>query len=880
MLNGQGNAIPNISNLAVTNTTGTASTSSANFVYDSQFLTSGVERPMSVAVDNVGNVYVGNDNDVIRKYASSGVSQLSFGSTGQHAGEFNGLYGLAVDENGNIYVADYANSRIQKFSSSGAYLFSINNIVNPAGIVLDSSGNIYVFGDLLTKYNSTGVLQWQTGSNGIANGQFRTLFSKQKGVALDSAGNVYVIDTFNQRVQKFNSSGVYQSQFGNFGYNVGQFILPDSIVISSTTGNIYVGDILRNDIQEFNSSGVFQSKFGSYAVGIGGSNTGYFNEVHGLAMSSDGGIYVADIGNRRIQKFVSTTTTSDITAPVISTIASSTSQTSATITWTTDEVSDSLVSFGTTASYGTASSSATLTTSHSIVLSSLTAGTLYHFKISSTDGSSNLASSSDLTFTTTILPDTTAPVISSIASSTTSSSATITWTTNENGTSLVDFGTTSSYGTASSSASVTSHSVVLSGLTASTLYHFRITSADASNNTATSSDLTFTTNVDTNPPTFTIQFYSDSNLTATISDNAKLKAGTYFLKITANKALSASPTVSINAEGTANDVTNATMTSVGGNVYKYAYVISSDSAAVGATIADFSVTGTDTTSHTSTNVSPTDEAVKAIYTDTVAPLYQSSAVNGSTLTLTYNEALDAASVPATSTFAVLVDGATTTISSVSISGSTVLATLSSGVANGQTVTMAYTASSTPIRDSATNNAISLTSQSVTNNTAAVSSGSTGGQQTGGGGGGGGGGSSAGIIYYNRGTTTTATTTGSIGTILTTTPKTTSAPVASPASLSTGSISTPSTLTLVQINTLSKAPTLKVGTRSSKVVLLQKYLNSKGFSIASNGLGSKGKESTYFGVQTKQALMKFQKAAGIEPDGRFGPITKKFISKHP
>lgn len=77
----------------------------------------------------------------------------------------------------------------------------------------------------------------------------------------------------------------------------------------------------------------------------------------------------------------------------------------------------------------------------------------------------------------------------------TSSGATITWTTNVGATSQVNYGTTASYGQSSplNSSLVTSHSVMLTGLTASTVYHFQVTSADASNNRAISSDFTFTT---------------------------------------------------------------------------------------------------------------------------------------------------------------------------------------------------------------------------------------------------------------------------------------------------------------------------------------------------------------------------------------------------
>ncbi len=110
-------------------------------------------------------------------------------------------------------------------------------------------------------------------------------------------------------------------------------------------------------------------------------------------------------------------------------------------------------------------------------------------------------------------PDTTPPVISNVQSSgITSSGATITWTTDEASNSVVEYGLTTSYGSSSTNASmVTSHSVALSGLSANTLYHYRVKSTDASNNTATSGDFMFTTAAASLPP---IETFADGNFTS------------------------------------------------------------------------------------------------------------------------------------------------------------------------------------------------------------------------------------------------------------------------------------------------------------------------------------------------------------------------------
>lgn len=96
----------------------------------------------------------------------------------------------------------------------------------------------------------------------------------------------------------------------------------------------------------------------------------------------------------------SSTPAADTTAPSFSSISSGTPGTySTTISWTTDESANSRMEYGTTTSYGTVVSESPFTTSHSVDVDGLIAGTLYHFRVSSTDASGNVASSTDQTFT-------------------------------------------------------------------------------------------------------------------------------------------------------------------------------------------------------------------------------------------------------------------------------------------------------------------------------------------------------------------------------------------------------------------------------------------------------------------------------------------------
>jgi len=220
-------------------------------------------------------------------------------------------------------------------------------------------------------------------------------------------------------------------------------------------------------------------------------------------------------------------------APVISNVAAgSITSTGATITWTTNEISDSQVDYGTTQAYGQFTTLNTfLVTAHSQGLSGLSPGTQYHYRVKSKDASGNLAFSVDFTFTTAPPPDTTPPVISNVtAGGITPSSATITWATNENSDSQVDYGTTQAYGqfTTLNTLLVTAHSQGLSGLVAGTTYHYRVKSKDASLNLAYLVDFTFITAppTDTTPPTVTsfspaagaTNVIANTNVTVTFSE--------------------------------------------------------------------------------------------------------------------------------------------------------------------------------------------------------------------------------------------------------------------------------------------------------------------------------------------------------------------------
>jgi peroxiredoxin len=222
-------------------------------------------------------------------------------------------------------------------------------------------------------------------------------------------------------------------------------------------------------------------------------------------------------------------TSTDTTPPEISEIDfSSFSGSSATITWYTDEKASSQVMI--CDPEGTCSWTdldKTMVKEHSVTLSNLQPDVDYHITIKSVDNSGNEATSEiDKTFSTSgTTIDTEPPLISDVLpTNVTESSATITWKTNENATSQVEYGTTSAYGTKTTTTTTMTktHSVKLSDLNGNTTYHFRVTSKDSSDNSARSIvDQTFTTlapipvgsEVGNRAPDFTLEDLSGTSIT-------------------------------------------------------------------------------------------------------------------------------------------------------------------------------------------------------------------------------------------------------------------------------------------------------------------------------------------------------------------------------
>ncbi len=213
---------------------------------------------------------------------SSATFVANIGSKGTAGGQFEAPWGLDVDSEGNLWVADKGNNRVEKFNSKGEFVLAVGKEVDKTTL-----------GSICTAASGD-TCGW--GVAGSASGQF----NEPLDIATTTSGDLWVTDGANSRVQKFNSKGEYLSQFGGTGTGNGQFTEPWGIDISSA-GNIWVVDARYYRVEEFDASGTFiREVHGEGNGGSGHSGPAEFAGPRGLSVDANDDVWVTDRGNNRI----------------------------------------------------------------------------------------------------------------------------------------------------------------------------------------------------------------------------------------------------------------------------------------------------------------------------------------------------------------------------------------------------------------------------------------------------------------------------------------------------------------------------------------------------------------------------------------------------
>ena len=178
---------------------------------------------------------------------------FQWGSIGTGNSQFENVYDLAVDGNGNVYVADTGNGRVEVSGTGGNSLTQWPVAGPDHGIAVNQSGTtVYVAENTeVQEFTSSGTLITSWGGPGSGNGQFNQLM----GIAVDGFGNVYTVETGNERVQKFDffrdlPDGLERGRAG------GTFNNLNAIAVDANNHVFTTETINTNLVDEFDTNGV------------------------------------------------------------------------------------------------------------------------------------------------------------------------------------------------------------------------------------------------------------------------------------------------------------------------------------------------------------------------------------------------------------------------------------------------------------------------------------------------------------------------------------------------------------------------------------------------------------------------------------------------
>lgn len=287
-----------------------------------------ISLPAGLALDVEGNIYVADiGNFKIIKITPTGEA-TSFAGNAEND-PFKGPVAVALDAQGNAYVTDFDLHKIFKITPSGVDShfagstpgFTDENGASaqfdePIGIAVDMQGNVYVADSNNHKIRlitpSGNVTTLAGGMGGFMNGDPLTAaqFDSPGGVALDAQGNMYVADTGNNRIRNQPFSNFIGTLAGNTDSgttdgagNIAQFFAPNALAID-IEGNVYVADTGNSRIRKITPNGEVITLAGSTGAGdVDGTGVNArFQFPFGIAVDVERNIYVADTFNSKIRK--------------------------------------------------------------------------------------------------------------------------------------------------------------------------------------------------------------------------------------------------------------------------------------------------------------------------------------------------------------------------------------------------------------------------------------------------------------------------------------------------------------------------------------------------------------------------------------------------
>ena len=287
--------------------------------------------PLGIAFDKLGNLYIADrGNHRIRRVDTAGTITTVAG-TGE--GGFSGDGGpavrarldlpthVALDNSGNLYIADTLNQRIRRVDASGTITTVVTGIHHPRGMAVDGSGNLYIadtWRNRIRQVDASGTITTfagtgEPGYSGDGGPAVEARLDKPGDVAVDGSGNLYIADTFNSRIRQVDTTGTITTIAGiGRGIDNGgtgpatEAVLntPRGVAVDDS-GNVFIADTILDRIKRVDTSGIITTIAGTGRDGYSGDGgPGVEADLfhpQGIAVDISGNVYFSDSGNHRVR---------------------------------------------------------------------------------------------------------------------------------------------------------------------------------------------------------------------------------------------------------------------------------------------------------------------------------------------------------------------------------------------------------------------------------------------------------------------------------------------------------------------------------------------------------------------------------------------------
>ncbi len=270
-----------------------------------------LSSPAAVAVDSQGNSYIADTaNHRIRKITPTGIISTIAGTSDAGAkgdggpaalAQLNAPRSVAIDSFGNLYIADSGNNEIRKITPGGIIAPFSTELSDPEGVAMDANGMVYIAdtgnNQVLQITPSGGTIKLATASKPVA-------------LVVDAAGNVFVSES--ARVLKIAPNGAVSVVAD--GLNA-----PAGLAFTSA-GDLLIAETGANRIQRLTSAGSLTPVAGTGAAGFSGEGgaaiAAQLDSPSGLLVASDGTIWIADQGNNRIRTLSALEAIGEVATPI------------------------------------------------------------------------------------------------------------------------------------------------------------------------------------------------------------------------------------------------------------------------------------------------------------------------------------------------------------------------------------------------------------------------------------------------------------------------------------------------------------------------------------------------------------------------------------